>query len=146
MPTAKRAPRRKTAAKRKPHPKTGNPVGRPSRYKPEFCARVIELGKEGKGPVHYASEFEVCKATIILWGNEHPEFMTALTRAKSEEQVWWETKAQENLLEGGKMNAPVWKKSMEARFRDEYTERKELDIGLTDGLADRLKRAKERSK
>jgi transposase-like protein len=99
--------------------------GRPSKYKPEFCEQAIELGKLGKSPTQIACAFEVDRATLYRWAEEYEDFRTALTRAKAEEQNWWETTGMAALT-ADKFQAAVWKKSMEARFRDDYTERKEL--------------------
>lgn len=98
------------------------PVGRPSSYRKEYCARVIELGKEGKSQVQIACALEVDPATVREWASVHPEFSLALTRAKAEEQNWWEEKGQTGLT-ADKFNSAVWAKSMSARFRDDYTDR-----------------------
>ena len=104
------------------------PVGRPSSYDPAYCEKVIELGKAGKSQVQIACALEVPRTTLLRWADDHEEFRTALTRAKDCEQNWWEEKGM-NAVEDGTMTGPgatVWKKSMEARFRNDYTERKEL--------------------
>jgi transposase-like protein len=102
------------------------PGGRPTTYKPEYCERVIELGKEGKSRVQIAVELDVPRASLHDWAEAHPKFSAALTRAKECEQNWWETKGQQ-ALDTRDFNAPVWKKSMEARFRDDYTERRQVE-------------------
>ena len=99
-------------------------AGRPTKYKPEFCERVIKLGKEGKSPAQIACNLEIGRASLHDWAEAHPDFSAALTRAKDEEQNWWENKGQSS-LSADRFQAAVWKKSMEARFRDDYTERKE---------------------
>lgn len=103
--------------------KQKRPVGRPSKYKPEYCERVLELAKEGLGWVDYAAEFEVDRVTLYDWAEAHEDFSTALRRAKILEQKWWEA-AGRNGLGAERFNALVWKTSMQARFRDDYTERK----------------------
>lgn len=103
----------------------GNEGGRPSKYKPEYCERVIELGKEGKSLTQIAVALDVSKATIIYWSDNYIEFSTALTRAKECEQAWWEAKGMDGLT-ADRFNSAVWSKSMSARFRDDYTERREL--------------------
>lgn len=105
-------------------------VGRPSTYDPAYCERVVQLGKEGKSKTEIASALETCRASLDRWAEEHEEFRTAITRAKVEEQAWWEKVGREALY-ADKFQPAVWKKSMEARFRDDYTERREL--GGTDG-------------
>ena len=106
------------------NPEPKRPVGRPSTYKPEYCDEVIELGRQGKSPAQIAANLDVARTTLIQWADEHPEFMTALTRAKTFEQAFWEDEGFKG-MKADKFNATVWTKSMQARFRDDYTERQE---------------------
>lgn len=101
------------------------PAGRPSTYDPSYCDEVIDLGKEGKSKAQMAAHFDVARSTIDTWAEANPEFSEALTRAMAHCQAWWEQKGMDGLTLQG-FNAPVWKKSMEARFRDDYTERREV--------------------
>lgn len=101
--------------------------GRPTLYKQEYCDAVIEMGKEGKSPIEMASYFDVSRQTIDNWAASHPDFLEALNRARVHCQAWWENAGREGMfLGGGGFNAAVWKKSMEARFREDYTERQEV--------------------
>lgn len=99
-------------------------TGRPSLYKPEYCEMVVELGKQGKSPAQIASALEVNRQTLNNWAGEHDDFLAALTRAKVEEQTWWENVGQAALT-ADKFQSAVWAKSMQARFREDYTERRE---------------------
>lgn len=110
------------------------PVGRPTKYKPEYCERVIELAKEGAGWAEYAAEFEIDRTTLYDWAASHEEFSTALMRAKVHEQVWWEREGRLN-LKSKEFNANLWIKSAQARFREDYTERKQTEITGADGGA-----------
>ena len=102
-------------------------AGRPTLYKPEYCKTVIELGKQGDSPVQMAAYFDVARSTIDRWVMDYPDFAAALTRAKAHSQSWWEKAGREGMYLGGAgFNAAVWKKSMEARFREDYTERQEV--------------------
>ncbi len=101
------------------------PAGRPSEYLPENCEVVIDLGKAGKSLAQIASHFDVSKATIINWSEVHPEFSTALSRARAHSQTWWENRAQTDGLTR-EFNGMVWSKSVQARFREDYTERHEV--------------------
>lgn len=103
------------------------PVGRPSKYRPEFCEKIIELAKTGAGMAEWALACEVDRTSLYDWAEAHEEFSTALSRAKLEEQAWWERAGRGGMyLE--KFNALVWKTSMQARFRDDYTERKATEV------------------
>lgn len=112
--------------------KIKRPVGRPTKYKPEYCERVIELAKEGCGWADYAAEFEVDRVSLYDWAAQHEEFSTALSRAKVLEQQWWERAGRQGMM-AEKFNALVWKTSVQARFRDDYTERKATEISGPNG-------------
>jgi predicted metal-dependent phosphotriesterase family hydrolase len=51
-----------------------------------------------------------------------------------EEQRWWEQAGRGGMYLD-KFNALVWKTSMQARFRDDYTERKVTEVSGPDGGA-----------
>jgi hypothetical protein len=104
-----------------------HPGGRPTDYLPEYCDKVIALGKEGKSRAQMAAHFDVSRPTIDNWADAHPEFFEALSRAQAHCQAWWEDQGQKGLVIPG-FNAAVWKKSVEARFRDDYTERQEQTV------------------
>ena len=108
------------------------PVGRPSKYKPEYCERVIELAKEGAGWAEYAADFGVDRASLFRWSEEHEDFAQALMRAKVLEQAWFEREGRTN-LRNREFNANLWGKSVSARFRDDYTERKETQVTGANG-------------
>lgn len=101
------------------------PAGRPSTYDPTYCAEVIDMGKQGKSLAQMASRFDVSRSTIDQWAEDNTEFSEALNRAKAHAQSWWEDKGAAGMESPG-FNAAVWKKSMEARFREDYTERREI--------------------
>jgi len=104
--------------------KEKRPVGRPSLYRPEYCEKVIELGRQGCSPAEIASELNVDRATLGYWADQNEEFSAALTRAKTHEQAWWE-KAGKSGMVADKFNAQVWTKSVTARFREDYTEKRD---------------------
>jgi hypothetical protein len=108
--------------------------GRPSLYRPEYCERVVDLGAEGKSPAQIANNLGVLRETLYDWAEVHPDFSTALRMAKLAEQNWWEEAAMDG-LKADKFNALVWKTSMQARFREDYTERKVNEVVGKDGGA-----------
>lgn len=99
-------------------------MGRPSDYRPEYCEAVIARQSEGWSLAEFAASVGVSRPTIDNWAAAQPKFLEALTRAKAAEQSWWERAGREGMF-ADKFNAAVWKKSVEARFRDDYTERHE---------------------
>jgi len=113
-----------------------NPVGRPSKYDPAFCERVIQLGKLGKSVEQIACELDVGTRTMYEWRDVHPEFSRALEIAKECEMYWWETIAQTHMIEekdAAKLNASIWSRSMAARFPKKYRESTKQEITGADG-------------
>lgn len=102
-------------------------MARPTDYDASYCEAVIDLGREGKSKAQMAAHFDVSRQTIDNWAAAHPEFLEALNRAMAHCQAWWENRGQEGMFLQG-FNAAVWKKSVEARFRDDYTERQEQTV------------------
>lgn len=116
-------------------------TGRPSAYDPAYCDRVIQMGKEGASKVEMASEFEVCRNTLDNWAREYPEFLSALTRASTHAQAWWEKVGRAGLT-ADKFNGNVWSRSMAARFPEDWREKTEQNVnhGAQDSLADLMSR------
>lgn len=100
-------------------------VGRPTKYDPAFCDKVIEVGSYGGWLSEMAEACDVHRSTMDEWAAEHPEFSEALTRAKQKAQAWFEKEGREG-MRADKFNSQLWAKQMSARHREEYTERREL--------------------
>ena len=105
-------------------------MGRPTLYKPEFCEQVIELGKQGKSITQIAAKLDVDKATVLRWKDEKEDFSTAMSRALTYSQEWWENEAQLGLKDRN-FNAAIWHKSVTSRFREDYAEKREEGPSIT---------------
>jgi hypothetical protein len=119
-------------------PKTGKPVGAPSKYDRSYCDKVKALGKKGLSLEQMALELDVSYRTFVNWRAEHPEFFHALETAHKFSQGWWENKAQEHIVEAkedAKINAGLWAKVMAARFPDSYSDRNRVELTGKDGGA-----------
>ena len=112
------------------------PAGRPTLYKPEYCEKVISLGRDGLSRVQIAAEFEVAKSTLQEWEKVYPEFSVAITRAMTLSQAWWEKKGQDCLVmpAGATFQSSAWSRSMAARFPDDWRENSKMEhVGRDDG-------------
>lgn len=101
---------------------TTTAFGRPTDYKPEFCEKVIELGKLGKSVTQMACGLGVSKQTLHNWKKTYPEFFDAITYATELSQDWWESIGQEALF-AEKFQSAVYNKQMACRFRDDYSDK-----------------------
>ncbi len=59
-----------------------NPVGRPSKFKPEFIKQAKKLCQLGATDRELADFFGVAESTLHLWKLEHPEFSESLKAGK----------------------------------------------------------------
>jgi hypothetical protein len=100
-----------------------HPGGRPTKYDPVYCERVIELGEQGASVVEMAYSIRVARSTLEeAWPASYPEFSEALTRAREASQVWWEIAGRVGMT-SDKFNASVWSRSMAARFPKDWREK-----------------------
>ena len=113
------------------------PAGQPTLYRPEYCERVIELGKLGMSVVEMAADMGVARNTLETnWPANNPEFLQAFTQAKQLSQAWWESMGRVNLImppSSGTFQASVWSRSMAARFPADWREKSDLGISNPDG-------------
>ena len=111
-------------------------MGRPTKYKPEYCQRVIELGRKGKSIEQIAGLLNVAKRTLYNWRDNHEDFLHALDEAHDLALMWWEDTAQNNIVEtkeGERVNASLWSRSMAARFPKKYRQEVKQEITGADG-------------
>lgn len=96
--------------------------GRPTKYHPSYCDRVVEYGRAGKSRAWIAAELGVVKQTLLNWASENPEFLDALEYANTLSQQWWEDAGQSGMT-ADKFNNGVWSRSMAARFPEDWREK-----------------------
>lgn len=70
-------PAKKTAA-----PVAANPVGRPSKYKPEYAEKAYKFCLLGMNNIQLAEAFDVHLDTIYTWIKEFPEFSEKLSEGR----------------------------------------------------------------
>lgn len=109
-------------------------AGRPTDYRPEYCERVVELGKLGKSWTQIAAELDVAKSTLYLWKDTYPEFSDALNASRGYAQAWWETIGQAQMVAPiPGFSANLWAKQVSARFPDDYTDKSKQEISGAGG-------------
>lgn len=106
--------------------KKKDPRGRPTKYKPEFCDLVIEIGAEGGWMCEMAEACDVHRTALRHWIKEHPEFAEAMERAKQKAQAWFERTGRLGLT-ADRFNHSLWAKQMSARHPTEYSEKQRLE-------------------
>lgn len=69
------------------------PLGRPTKYRPEFCAIAEETGREGLSITALAARLNISRDTIYTWIEDFPEFADACNRARQHRAAYWERHA-----------------------------------------------------
>jgi hypothetical protein len=100
--------------------------GRPTKYKPEMCDVVIELGKQGAGRLETCLELDIVPDTFLRWEEEHPEFSEATTRARQFSQAWWESQGRKGIW-SREFNASAYSLQMRNRFPSDWRDKHDLE-------------------
>lgn len=106
-------------------PKPKHAGGRPTDYKPTYCAWVIDWGRQGKSKTWMAATLEISRKTFNNWERDNPEFLLATERAMALSQLWWEDKAQDGLA-AGILNSGLWRSNVAARFPADWAVKQEI--------------------
>lgn len=116
-----------------PSPVTGKrlPIpgpGAPSKYEERFCEIVIKVGREGGWYAQMGIACNVSSDTIRKWERDQPAFSEAIARAKDLSRDYWEQIGKRNLRlgKGESFAGTTWQAIMRSRFREDYSERKEI--------------------
>jgi uncharacterized NAD(P)/FAD-binding protein YdhS len=96
--------------------------GRPSRYNPAYCKRVLELAGDGCCKAEIAAGLQVSVKTLNAWMAASEEFHDAMTQAKELEYAWWLKVGRENQFTRT-WNASAWALQMRNRFRRRFGDR-----------------------
>lgn len=101
--------------------------GRPTKYEPEMCETVIELGRDGAGVAEIAAELDVSRQTVYNWKDEHPEFLDAVNRARDLSQAWWEKQGRKGIW-SRKFNASAYKLQVMNRFPADWRDKQDISV------------------
>lgn len=107
-----------------------NPVGAPTKYRPEMCETVLKSGAEGKTLAEMAEDLDIHRNTLNIWCEVHPELGAAVERALQKAQVWWESQGREGTfgnIPGYNPTSYIFQ--MKNRFKHDWRDRHEYDVG-----------------
>jgi transposase-like protein len=109
-----------------------NPVGRPSKYDPNYGQQAIDFMKDGYSVTALAGHIGVARSTIFEWAEQHQEFSDSLRKAQALAALWWENKLRDVAMTGeGNVTAAIF--GVKNRSREEWRDRHEVDHSSTDG-------------
>lgn len=82
-------------------------LGRPSKYKPEYCKELLDHMREGFTLESFAGRIGVCRDTLHEWSNTHEDFSDATKRGKAASQYAWESKLKQSVDDKSVNAVPV---------------------------------------
>lgn len=104
-------------------------MGRPTKYKPEYCDMLIKHMAEGYSFESFAGTIDCGRETIYGWERLHEEFSDAKKVGFARNQLFWEKKGHEGLWsdKSASFNSTVWIFNMKNRhgWRDKTKEEAE---------------------
>lgn len=89
-------------------------TGRPTDYRPEYCAIVIDEMRKGSSIEELVLTFDICKDTIYKWIERHPDFADAIKRGRALSEAWWRREGRESLRDKD-FNSGLWFMNMKNR-------------------------------
>ncbi|WP_428491702.1 helix-turn-helix domain-containing protein [Rhodopila sp.] len=110
--------------------------GRPSKYDPAMCSRIVELMREGASKHEVAAELGIAYSTIFNWQNDgdKADFQEAMRQGEMLSQAWWERAGRMAVMGELKgFNATAWVFSMKNRFG--WRDKKDIELSGPDGGA-----------
>ena len=126
---SEKPPKRKPPEKK---PQEKRPLGRPTKYKPEYCQELVDFMAKGFSFEAFAGKVKVSNQTIYDWLDQHPDFLEAKHQAFAASRLFWEGAAVQGLWQdknGPTLNNYVWGRTMQNRFG--YTEKGDQKINVS---------------
>lgn len=103
--------------------------GRPTKYKKEYCKKLIEHMSQGYSIGSFAGVVKVNKDTVYEWINVNKEFKEAKEYGESLSLLWWEKSGMDGMrgaIPG--FNATMWVFNMKNRFKWKDLHETKVDI------------------
>lgn len=131
-----------------------HPGGRPTKYDPRICEGFEDNFMQGQSILEVAVSMGVSRDTFYQWAKDHKEFSDALTRGREVSQAWWEEQGRINLRDEEtydaetkistkyRFNERLWAKNVSCRFREDWTDKSEIEHSGTVQIIDDIPKAK----
>lgn len=107
-------------------------VGRPSKYKPEYCTEAIEFMRDGYSVTALAGHLGVARSTVFKWAEENAEFSDALKTGQALAAKWWEEKLR-HVAEKGEGNATAAIFGVKNRSNEDWRDKQDHEHTGKDG-------------
>ena len=93
----------------------GKKQGRPTKYSPAMCKRVIEIMAQGRSRGNAATLMGITEVTFYDWMKNNPDFSKAVKIGDQLSLLWWMTMGQIN-IHNKDFNSTLYMMQMQNRF------------------------------
>lgn len=97
-------------------PGAGAYLGRPSKFKPEYCQMLVDHMSQGLALESFAAKINVTIKTLYLWRDAYPEFLQAFELGRAKSFAVWEKLGMQGMLKPGTLVSAIWAYNMRCRF------------------------------
>lgn len=109
-------------------------TGRPTKYRPEMCERVVELFSQGASKAEVCADLRINFDTCREWEVSNKDFSEAIRNGLVLAEAWWSNKGKEG-MESKNFNPAIWIFNMKNRFRHNWRDTTEHELTGKDGGA-----------
>ncbi len=103
-------------------------MGRPSKYKPEYCEMLIKHMETGLSFESFAGVVSVCRDSLYEWEKVYEEFSYAKKIGFQKNLLTWEKIMLSHAIGKNKGNVAVAFFQVKNRFPDLYKERQDISV------------------
>lgn len=94
-----------------------NKTGRPTKYDPSCCVKVVSLMTKGLSKDAVAGKLGISRDTLYEWTNTHHEFSDSIKEGEAKSRYYWEKIGMDGMMGKVKGFRPaVWIFIMKNRF------------------------------
>lgn len=101
-------------------------VGRPSKFKPEYCQMLVNHMAEGYSFESFAALIDVSRETLYEWGRVHPEFSDSKKTAFDKNLLFWERAGITGMRSPKEFCATTWIFNMKNRHK--WRDKQEVEV------------------
>ena len=99
----------------------------PSKFKPEYCQRIVGFMAKGFSLTAFAGEIGVSRESIYAWEINHAEFGDAVKRARAARVLYWEKR----LIKAERAEATPIIFALKNACADEWRQQPEVSVAVT---------------
>ena len=105
------------------------PGGRPTKYKPEYCQKVVELMADGMAKIEVCAELGmgIGYDAFLDWQKKYPEFSEAVKIGNRLSEAWWMKEGREALRDK-EFNSTLWYMNMKNRHG--WTDKQDTTLNI----------------